>query len=49
MTTRLDPLDELSEKSLSKVRTITDAIHKVTDNMEANLETWSGVETFHIY
>jgi hypothetical protein len=36
---RLEPWDELSEESLRKVRTITDAVHKATDNMEYNLQT----------
>jgi hypothetical protein len=36
---RLEPWDELPEKNLEKVRAVTDAIHKATDNMEANLET----------
>jgi hypothetical protein len=36
---RLDPWDELPEASLAKVRAVTDAIHKATDSMEANLET----------
>ena len=37
--TRLEPWDELSEKKLAKVRAITEAVHKATDNMDANLET----------
>ena len=37
--TRLEPWDELSNKSLKKVQTLTDAIHKATDNMDYNLET----------
>ena len=37
--TRLEPWDELPENKLAKVRAITDAIHKATDNIEANLET----------
>jgi excinuclease UvrABC nuclease subunit len=36
---RLDPLDELSDESLRKVRILTDEIHKATDNMEYNLQT----------
>ena len=36
---RLEPWDELSEMSLNKINKVTDAIHKATDNMEANLET----------
>ena len=36
---RLEPWDELSDKSLKKIQTLTDAIHKVTDNMDYNLET----------
>jgi hypothetical protein len=36
---RLDPWDELSEASLQKVRAVTDAVHKATDTIEANLET----------
>jgi hypothetical protein len=36
---RLDPWDELPEPALAKVRAVTDAIHKATDSVEANLET----------
>jgi len=36
---RLEPWDELSDKSLKKIQTLTDAIHKVTDNMDYNLDT----------
>jgi len=36
---KLDLLDELPEHKLAKVRALTDAIHKATDNKEANLET----------
>jgi hypothetical protein len=36
---RLEPWDELSDKSLEKVKTVTDAIHKATDIMEHNLAT----------
>ena len=36
---RLDPWDELPEDKLAKVRAVTEAIHKATDSMEANLET----------
>ena len=36
---RLDPWDELPEEALAKVRAVTDAIHKATDTIEANLET----------
>ena len=39
VTKRLEPWDELSEKSLKKVRAMTDAIHKATDSMERNLAT----------
>ena len=35
--TRLDPNDELSEKSLKKIEKLTEAIHKATDSMEINL------------
>jgi len=38
-TKRLEPWDELPEDKLAKVRAVTDAIHKATDNIEANLET----------
>ena len=38
-TKRLEPWDELSEKSLKKIQAVTDAVHKVTDNMEYNLAT----------
>jgi len=36
---RLEPWDELPSDKLAKVNKITEAIHKVTDNIEANLET----------
>jgi len=36
---RLEPWDELPEDKLAKVRALTDAIHKATDNIEANLST----------
>ena len=36
---RLDPWDELPEDKLAKVRAVSDAIHKATDSIEANLET----------
>lgn len=36
---RLEPWDELSEKSLKKVNAITDAVHKAVDNKEYNLAT----------
>lgn len=36
---RLEPWDELSDKSLEKVKKITDAVHKATDNKEINLAT----------
>ena len=36
---RLDPWDELPEEALAKVRAVTDAVHKATDSIEANLET----------
>ena len=36
---RLEPWDELSEKSISKVNKITEAVHKATDNKEYNLAT----------
>ena len=36
---RLEPWDELPEHLLKKVNAITDAVHKATDSMEANLET----------
>jgi hypothetical protein len=36
---KLDPLDELSEESLKKIRNVTDAIHKATDNIDINLAT----------
>ena len=36
---RLDPWDELPEPALAKIRSVTDAIHKATDSIEANLET----------
>jgi len=36
---RLEPWDELSEAKLAKVRALTDAIHKATDNIDANLST----------
>ena len=38
-TKRLDPWDELPEDKLAKVRAVTEAIHKATDSIEANLET----------
>jgi hypothetical protein len=37
--TKLDLLDELPADKLAKVHSITDAIHKATDNIDANLET----------
>ena len=36
---RLNPEDELSKESLKKVQILTDAIHKATDNIDANLST----------
>jgi hypothetical protein len=36
---RLEPWDELSDAKLAKVRALTDAIHKATDNIDANLST----------
>ena len=36
---RLEPWEELPEKSLKKVNAVTDAIHKATDNKEENLAT----------
>jgi hypothetical protein len=36
---RLEPWEELPEKSLKKVKAVTDAIHKATDNKEENLAT----------
>jgi len=36
---RLEPWDELPDKSLEKVRKLTEAVHSATDNMEANLAT----------
>jgi len=39
MSKKLDLLDELPEAKLAKVRAVTDAIHKATDNIEVNLET----------
>lgn len=36
---KLDLLDELPEDKLAKIRAVSDAIHKATDNMDANLET----------
>lgn len=36
---RLEPWDELSNKSLEKIKTVTEAIHKATDNIELNLAT----------
>ena len=36
---RLEPWDELSEKSIEKVKKITNAVHKATDNKEYNLAT----------
>jgi hypothetical protein len=39
MATKLGLLDELSPKSLNKVKKITNAVHSVTDSMEANLAT----------
>jgi hypothetical protein len=38
---RLNPEDELSPASLKKVQALTDAIHKATDNIDANLSTTS--------
>ena len=37
--TRLEPWDELPADKLAKINAITDAIHKATDNIDANLET----------
>jgi excinuclease UvrABC nuclease subunit len=37
--TRLEPWDELSDKNIDKVNKLTEAIHKATDSMEANLAT----------
>ena len=39
MATRLDPLDELSDKSLKKIQAVTEAIHKTIDNQEYTLAT----------
>ncbi len=36
---RLEPWDELPEQCLKRVNAATEAIHKVTDSMEANLAT----------
>ena len=36
---RIEPWSELSEKSLKKVKAVTTAMHKATDNMEYNLAT----------
>jgi hypothetical protein len=36
---RIEPWDELPEKNLKKVKAITEAVHKATDNMDANLAT----------
>jgi hypothetical protein len=36
---RLDPWDELSEDKLNKIKEVTEAIHKATDNIDANLDT----------
>jgi hypothetical protein len=36
---KLDLLDELPADKLQKVKMVADAIHKATDNIEANLET----------
>jgi hypothetical protein len=36
---KLDLLDELPADKLAKVSAVTDAIHKATDSIEANLET----------
>ena len=36
---RLEPWDELSEKSLKKVNALTDAVFNATNSMEANLAT----------
>jgi hypothetical protein len=36
---RLNPWDELPEKNLNKIRAVTDAVHKATDNIDANLDT----------
>jgi hypothetical protein len=36
---KLDLLDELPADKLAKVHSITDEIHKATDNIDANLET----------
>ena len=35
----LELLDELPDKSIKKIKKVTDAIHKATDSMEANLAT----------
>ena len=37
--TRLEPWDELPADKLAKINAITDAIHKATDNIDANLDT----------
>jgi hypothetical protein len=36
---RIEPWDELPEANLKKVQALTEAIHKATDSMEANLAT----------
>ena len=36
---RLEPWEELSEKSLKKVNAVSNAMHKATDNMDYNLAT----------
>lgn len=36
---RLDPWDELPEEKLTKIKAVTEAIHKATDNIDANLDT----------
>jgi hypothetical protein len=36
---RLEPWDELPEPALAKVRAVTEAMHKATDSIDANLET----------
>ena len=36
---RLEPWDELPENSLKKVKAVTEAMHKATDNIDANLDT----------
>ena len=38
-SSRLEPWDELSDKSLKKINAITDAVHAATNNKEYNLAT----------